>query len=118
MRDVRLSFTCNGSGAASASTDDLSGYKLTHVQWIDGNLADGVDATLAVTSRPGGVDRTVMTLTDANNDITMAVGEPVYGSDGATIAGSYVPIMVDGKLTITVASGGSATSGGVILTLR
>lgn len=117
MRDVKLTFTTDGSGNATAETNDLGYCKLYAVEWIDGDLVDGVDATFKVTGNTSGVDRTILTLTNANADAFYHVSAAAYGAAGAAITDSHVPVIVDGKIAVTIASGGSAKSGAAILYL-
>lgn len=118
MRDVKLSFTTDASGAATAISPDLSGTKLVAVEWIDGDLTDGVDGVFSIIDRHSGIDRALITLTDANSDAYYHVGAAVYGVTGAAVTNSYTPPIIDGKIKLVVASGGSAKSGAAYLFLR
>lgn len=115
MRDVRLNVTTDADGDATATSAHAILGRLIALEWIDGDLADGVDATVSVVNSTSGVDRTVLTLTDANADAFYHTGAAVYGATGAAITNSYAAPLIDGKLKLTVASGGSAKSGGAIL---
>lgn len=115
VKDVKLSFTTNASGAATVTaTAPVLGY-LKAVQWVDGDLADGVDATLSVTSTASGIDQTLLTLTDANNDAMYYPAVILNDNTGGTIAGEYTHYLIDGFLKLTVAQGGSAKAGNMIV---
>lgn len=78
------------------------------VDWQDGTLADGVDATLAMAN--DGVSTTILTLTDANNDAWYFPRELEDDNAGSAVT-TYCKRLVTGTLTLTVASGGNVASG-------
>jgi len=118
MRDVNLTFTTNGSGAATATTAVLPYCRLVAIEWLDGDLADGVDAVFKVTGRASGIDRTILTLTDANADAFYNVTNAVVSTAGAAVTDGWAHPIIDGKVTVTVADGGSVKTGGAILFLE
>jgi hypothetical protein len=104
------------TGGAFTETEPISSRGpclLYEVQWVDGDLADGVDAVLSVTGTPSGVDKTLLTLTNANND---AVYYPrVLESDNAgTATTGYAFQGVHGQLKLAVTDGGDAKTGKLI----
>lgn len=104
--------TASGSYTGTANGSAGSPYLLYAVEWVDGSLEDGVDAVLSVTSTPSGVDVTLLTLTDANNDAwyyPRANAHTTAGAaivDGQDLTGERVPMVVDGRLKLAVTNGG------------
>lgn len=93
--------------------------KLYAAQWVDGDLVDGVDATLICTQfSPRTLVTTLLTLTNADDD---ALYYPQVTADdgvGAEIATAFVHPLVHGVLTLTVADGGNTKSGALWLYLE
>lgn len=119
MLAIRINATTNGSGAATVTRGIQGGggsMLLYAVEWIDGDFADGVDAVLSCVNTVGGVDRTLLTLTDANND---AIYYPrVLEADNAGGAlTTYALPVVDGDLKLAVTSGGDTKTGGCVVHL-
>lgn len=115
LYDIRLNVTTDGSGDGSATaTRAVFGY-LVAVDWIDGDLTDGVDAVLSVTNTPSGVDHTLLTLTNANSDAIYYPRRVVDTTAGATATSVYDRFIIDGTLKLVVASGGSAKTGGCVV---
>ena len=120
---VRLTVTTDGSGDGTAVSKVLNGT-LYAVQWIDGDFADGVDGTFTVGSTDAGVNYTVLTLTNANNDAMYYPREQVDTTAGAggTYDGTRTVDVVEppivGKVTLTVAQGGATKTGGAVLFIR
>lgn len=118
MQDVKLTVNTDGSGAGqSTSTKPLFGY-LEAVQWVDGTLADGVDATLTVVSTASGIDQTLLTLTNANDDMMYYPRAIIHDSTGGTVATEYTKFLIDGYLRLSVVQGGSAKAGNAIVYVR
>ena len=92
----------------------MFGY-LEAVDWIDGDLTDGVDAVLSVTNTPSGVDHTLLTLTNANADAMYYPRRVVDTTAGAAAAGVYDRFIVDGVLKLAVTSGGASKTGGCVV---
>jgi hypothetical protein len=115
MKDsVYLEVTTNGSGDGTDETVAAIFGLLYSVEWIDGDFVDGVDAVLAVTGKASGVDRTLLTLTDANADkdyYPRTLEQDNAGGDLAT----YTYPLINGKLKLTVSNGGDTKTGGVIV---
>lgn len=114
--DINLTGTTNGSGAKTiTATQSVLGY-LYKVIWVDGDLTDGVDAVLSSTETPEGVDVTLLTLTDANNDATYYPRDVVHNNAGGALTGTSggdrtMPL-VAGILELVIASGGDTKTGG------
>lgn len=115
---VRFDIATNGSGAYTG-TKTLKRPALLHAaQWVDGDLADGVDAVLKMTQpTPGDVDTTLLTLTDANVDLIYYPRQLLHSNVGANLTAIYDRMLVDGLLTLTVASGGATKTGALWLYL-
>ena len=121
LRDVKLEGTTDDQGDATVTSTAVKGF-LYAVQWLDGDLADGVDAVLTVTNAAdGGVAQTLLTLTDANSD---AWYRPRYQAHdntgtGATFDGTnemyIVQAIVNGPLSLVISSGGDTKTGGAIV---
>lgn len=92
-------------------------YRLYAVQWVDGDLADGVDAVLSVTDAPAGVDTTLLTLTDANNDGWYYPRVLQQDAAGANLT-THTQAIVDGTLKLAVSGGGDTKSGKCIVYLE
>lgn len=119
IRTLSLQGTTDGSGDLTVNADhQISGY-LERVDWIDGTLADGVDAVLTVQSVPSGTANTLMTLTDANNDATYYPRTLMHSETGAALTGTSggdrTRYLVMGVPRLVVADGGDTKSGGCIL---
>lgn len=115
LRDIRLNVTtiADQSGSATA-TVPVFGY-LEAVDWIDGDLTDGVDAVLSVTNTPSGVDHTLLTLTNANADAMYYPRRVVDTTAGAAAAGVYDRFIVDGTLKLSITDGGASKTGGCVV---
>lgn len=93
--------TTNSSGVATIFINLNSPMRVFQVDWIKGTLATGVDATLvAVGNGAQIVDRTLLTLTDANADSFNAISESGNG-------------LVTQQLKMSITSGGNAGIGGM-----
>ena len=87
IRDISLQGTTAVGGALTVTAkESVSGY-LCKVEWIDGTLADGVDAVLSVTNTPEGVDKTLTTLTNADDDDTYYPREVEHDLAGVALTG-------------------------------
>lgn len=120
---VKILVTTDGSGDATGYSEASYNGELCAVQWIDGDLADGVDAVLSVVNTDAGVDFTLLTLTNANDDAMYPVRGIAKDQAGATITYDgtnevYVSLPVVGRLKLVVSSGGDAKTGGVVVFLE
>ena len=115
--DLRGTTAADGTATITASKSVIG--RLLAVEWVDGALVDGVDAVLKVTNRQSGVDHTLLTLTNADNDAFYYPREQVHTNAGAaatydgTRAVMEMPL-VDGTLVLTIADGGATKYGGAI----
>lgn len=83
---------------------------LDAVEWVDGDLADGVDAVLSVAGTPSGVDQTLLTLTDADDDAWEYPRSETQDNTGAN-NGGLTRYLIVGKLKLVVSSGGASATG-------
>ena len=119
MNEYILNITTAADGSATVTSETGIFGKLYAVEFVDGDLVDGVDTTLTYVS-PSGVTKTLLTMTDWNSDQTIYPREQVHGNTGTglTYDGTRIvadPPIVAGIVTATVAQGGNAKSGQVIL---
>lgn len=127
LKQISLQGTTSAGGAATIYSGDsttVDGAEATpvgllyDVTWIDGTLADGVDAVLSVTNRPANAaDKTLLTLTNANDDAMYYPRE--YGDDntGTEVTSMSEFPVVDSLLKLVISSGGAIASGGCIVTI-
>lgn len=126
MYQVEFEITTNATGdytssLTTAPQSDVSRHGcgpmlLYAVEWVDGSLEDGVDAVLSMTDTLSGVDKTLLTLTAANNDAWYYPQALVDDNTGGNTA-YYAPQVVEGTLKLVVANGGNAKTGKCIVYL-
>ena len=117
-RQVFLNVTTDAAGdgvSDIAKVPGLSGLVYS-VEWLQGTLAATTDATLEVVNTGGGVDKTVLTLTDQTADAEFKVRDSEHDDTGTALATFALPI-ISGKLRLTVAQGGNVLSGGCIVNI-
>lgn len=119
LHDVRLVGATDASGDKTLTAPSgVFGY-LEAVEWIDGDLTDGVDAVLSVTETPSGVDQTLLTLTNANDDAWYRPRHVVHSEAGAALTGTSggdrARPLINGKLKLVISSGGDTKTGGCIV---
>lgn len=119
---VRLYGTTNASGALTVTSEAAYNGRLAAIQWVKGTFADGVDPTFSVTGTDGGVDVTLLTLTNADANALYHVRHVVHGETGTALTGTsggdrVMPLVV-GYLKMVVAQGGNTLTGGAIVYLE
>lgn len=115
LRKVKLYGTTDSSGDLTVtSTHPVLGI-LYAIQWIDGSFVDGVDAVFSFTQDGAGADKTIETLTDANDDTWYYPLVQSSDVSGGAVASEYRQEIVDGYLKMVVSSGGDTKTGGAIL---
>lgn len=126
MRDleqVKLYGTTAADGSLTVQSAVNVLGELVAVEWIDGDLADGVDSVLSCVRNDNAADVTLLTLTNANADAWYYPAAPVHDNAGAAVTfdGSneiYTRQVVNGQLKLVVSSGGDTKSGGCIVYVR
>lgn len=114
LNGIRLTGDTDASGDLTLTAKRAVFGLLWAVEWIDGDLADGVDAVLSVTKTSSEVDLTLLTLTDANDDAWYFPRETECNNTG-TAQSNRVPPLIDGTLKLVVADGGNVKTGGCIV---
>jgi hypothetical protein len=119
---VRLIGTTIADGSATVLSEAAYVGKLFAVAWVDGNFTDGIDAVLSVTQTDGGVDYTLLTLTNADNDAMYYPRVVVHSEAGAALTGTSggdrAQPIVNGRLKLAITSGGASHTGGAIVYLE
>ncbi len=105
-----LTTDASGDGTATVSLLGAAQQLAYAVEWIDGSLADGVDAVFSYTGNASGVDVTFLTLTNANDDKWYYVREAEDDVTGTELT-TYTLPLVQGTLQCIVSSGGSVKVG-------
>lgn len=118
LKSMRLVGTTAVGGAATIVGNSVVG-KLYAVQWIDGDLEDGVGFTLSVTNSDAPT-ATLLTVAAANEDKMYYPRELVHKTeDGAALTGTSggdraLPVIA-GTPQLAITAGGDAKTGGAIL---
>lgn len=116
LRSLVLTGLTDGSGDATINADIAIYGSLVKVQWIDGDLTDGVDAVFSIQNAGGqGVAFTFLTLTNANSDAEYYPRVQVCDNAGAAITATYDLYLLDGQPRLVISSGGAAHTGGAVL---
>jgi len=119
LHDMVLAVTTDVDGDATTNGDGISGW-LYALEWIDGDMADGVDITVTMQSGPSGVAQTLFTGTNVNDDAWYFPRKQVHDDTGSglTYDGTYkvmVSPIVAGVPRIVVGEGGATKTGSLIL---
>lgn len=112
LEPVILHITTNAGGAATVTHTfpSVAGRLLYRVDWAVGDLAAGVDAVLKSVNTLDGVDKTLLTLTNANAFAQYHPRVVEQGNTGADLTSTTMPL-IDGNLQIAVTAGGNVKSG-------
>ena len=113
IHEMKLTGTTDASGDLTVTGQAAFGW-LYAVEWIDGDLADGVDAVLSCTLTSSTVNNTLLTLTNANDDAWYYPRETVDDNAGAEGSGVCNPVL-NGVLQLVISSGGNAKTGGAVV---
>ena len=106
MDEIRLIGTTTAGGTTTIVAERAVYGYLARITWVDGDLVDGVDAILSLIQTPAGINETLWTFTDANDD---AIYYP--GSSNAT----WPSQLLNGTLSLAITSGGATKTGGAII---
>lgn len=113
LKSVRLMGTTNGDGAATAASKLALAGKLFAVDWVDGDLSDGVGAVLTCVGEDN--TKTLLTLTAANADATYYPRVQACDASAGAVAGVYELPLIVGYLSLAITSGGAAHTGGAVV---
>jgi hypothetical protein len=111
---IRLTGTTDASGDLTLTAERAVLGLLWSVEWIDGDLADGVDAVLSLVNTSSEVDLTLLTLTNANDD-AQYFPRATECNEAGVAQSNRVPPLMDGTLQLVISSGGNAKTGGCIV---
>ncbi len=122
IEEFTLRGTTDGSGDLIVNAAHPVIGWLVAVEWIDGALADGVDAVLSSQVNADRAAVTLLTLTDANIDKWYFPREIVHDNAGAVLTGTQggdtMPAFFSGKLRLVVSNGGDTKEGGCIVYVK
>lgn len=114
MNRQRVSFTTSAGGAATAAfPHSFYGAKLYAVLWTKGTCDAGVDISLATSGADGST--TVFADVDANSSIAYYPRVAANATADASALTWYDLPVLDGILTLTIAQGGNAKSGSMVV---
>ena len=120
LRSVKLYGTTDGSGDFTTTEATISTGLIHSVEWIDGDLIDGVDAVISQVRDNDAADVTILTLTNANIDKVYYPRTPAMDAAGVDVTYDgtneiYVRQFLNGKLKIVISAGGDTKTGGCIV---
>lgn len=117
FKTIKFTIATDGSGDFTETKDERHNNRLLfNVEWVDGDMADGVDYDIYVTNTPSGVDYLAYSSDDANDDSMDYPRAPTKDLTGALDGGSEHPI-IEGKLKLVVSSGGASKAGACFVRL-
>ena len=120
LKSVRLYGTTAAGGSVNIDDTKATHGRLYAVEWIDGDLSDGVGAVLSARLTNSGVDHTLLTLTAANDDAWYMPRHVIHDETGTIITYDgtrevhEMPV-INGTLRLAITSGGDLKSGGCIV---
>lgn len=116
LQSVRLYGTTSGAGSVTVtSTTAIKGW-LYAVKWIDGTLDNNNTAALTVTNSDGEREVTLLTVGAGEGDADAWYQPRTSAHDsGCAALGTTEFFIIDGVLSLAIASGGAAHSGGCIV---
>ena len=113
LHDMLFSIATDGAGADTITGEySVFGF-VVKVEWVDGTLANGVDAVLSQVSTASDIDETILTLTNADNDLCYYPKVTAATASWCTGTSDY-PIL-NGTPKLVVAGGGATRVGSLIL---
>ena len=114
MQRQRVSFTTAADGSASAEfSRTVNAGELCAVLWNKGTCDAGVDFTLATSGADG--SGTVFAVANANASAKYYPRAAAnLATDGSALTW-YVEPILDGKVTLTIAQGGNAKTGSMVI---
>jgi hypothetical protein len=119
LKWVKLYGTTAAGGAVTVTAGSSVRCLLHAVEWIDGDLADGVDAVLSVDRDDDAPDYTLLTLTNADNDAVYYPRVIIHSETGAALTGTSggdrAKPVINGTLKLAITSGGDVKTGGAIV---
>lgn len=119
LRYLILEATTLSDGTKTVNAPRVINGQLYAVEWVIGTLTTGVDATLTEQDRPGGVARTLLTLTNADANALYHPRYLVHGETGTALTGTSggdrVMAYLLGKPRLVIAAGGDTLTGSMIL---
>jgi len=121
----KITTIADGSYSSTGTTDaTVSGLPrgrgpllLYAVEWVDTDFDAGVDAVLSVTDTPTGIDKTLLTLTNADAEATYYPQVLTQTNAGANTT-FYTDQVVHGTLKLAVTNGGNVKTGKCVVYLR
>lgn len=116
IADLKLTATTTAGGTQTATAPGPIKGLLLGVEWVVGDFAAGVDATLTLQNTPSGVARTLLTLTNANANAFYNPREAEHDNVGApTASGSTCYPLLCGTPQLAIAQGGNTKTGSMVL---
>jgi hypothetical protein len=121
----RITTSAGGAYTSTGTTDaTVSGLPrgrgpllLYAVEWVDTDFDAGVDAVLSVTDTPTGIDKTLLTLTNADAEATY-YPQVLTSTNAGAATTFYTDQIVHGTLKLVIAAGGATKTGICVVYLR
>jgi hypothetical protein len=120
LTEIKLHGSTLADGSATF-TSDVNVKGLFHaVEWIDGTFDNGVDAVLSLVRNNDAANITLLTLSNADNDVVYMPRYPTHTPAGAENAiADDMPTLdrhfVNGTFSLVIANGGNVKTGGCIV---
>ena len=103
------------TGDGTVTMDSRETGFVAAVEWVVGTLGGTVDAVFSVVNAPSGVNRTLLTLTNASANAVYPVRRLESDNGGTTLA-TYTYDILDGSLrVVTTQTAGAATAGTAVV---
>jgi hypothetical protein len=112
-------YTSTGQGDATVSglPRTAGPHLLYAVEWVDTDFDAGVDAVLSVTDTPTAIDKTLLTLTNADAEDIIYPRVLADDNTATALTSEYAMQVVYGTLKLAVTNGGATKTGKCVVYL-
>ena len=119
IRDVVLYGTTDADGDLTINGHNIAGQLLA-IEWIDGDLADGVDVVITMQTRGNAPALTLLSKDNVNSDAWYYPRTQMHDTAGAAVTYDgtrviYDKLVITGSPRMVISNGGNAKTGGCTL---
>ena len=115
MKHAYLSFTTDGSGNATETTNHSISGLIHSFEWFGAGLAAGADLTISLVDTGSDVDRDLLTITNTANSNKEYFPQTLEHDDTGGDLATYTEQVVMGKIQAVIAQGGATNAAKLVI---